>query len=49
MIMAQCLEVRYNMGKYWNYKISFEKRVRISFDIDNIFNGGGFSMTRQNL
>jgi len=27
-------------------KSLFEKRVRISFDIDNIFNGGGFSMTR---
>ena len=27
-------------------KSLFQKRVRISFDIDNIFNGGGFSMTR---
>ena len=27
-------------------KSLFEKRLRLSFDIDNIFNGGGFSMTR---
>ena len=27
-------------------KSLFEKRVRISFDIDNNFNGGGLSMTR---
>ena len=27
-------------------KSLFQKRARISFDIDNIFNGGGFSMTR---
>ena len=27
-------------------KSLLNKRVRVSFDIDNIFNGGGFSMTR---
>jgi len=39
-----------NKGTIWaNLGITkslFEKRVRISFDIDNIFNGGGFSMIR---